>query len=419
MLTPPLRILIVDDEPDRSLGWAQDIRGLLGTTIPTVEALEVEALDIGAARRLLEAVDNRRRNARERNLDPLDRNIQCDLDDVDILIVDYDLQELLQVGQWSTGLQVATLVRAFSRVKLVVLVNQFGSNTFDLTLTKASQSHSDFDVGSDQLLNPTLWSRSCISDYAPWAWNDGLLHAPARMEKTMEWVMKHLDKSILETLGFTTGPQNTGAETYLGQELWQECMDDPKYSYRDLVRESEFLTPKDRAALVGSDESCARVAAALISHWLERWVIPSNETLIDLPHLASSYPWLLTNNMDLLSWQATTYLDNGLSAFIPTVAKHEFKPGFPLARPVIWKHKILQDVELGEPTGFTYDSFPDVVFCEDTAQFHNFADTRPFSCRLPGSDTQRFVTDPAKIAPTGSSHSLKHVIYEPSVLFAL
>ena len=412
MPTPPLRILIVDDEPDRSREWAAKIEsfGIPGAT--------VTALDIEAARAVMKKADGRRRRARE-NLDPFAADAPCDLDTVDVLIVDYDLQELLEVGEWSTGLQVATLARALTRVKLIVLVNQFGTNAFDLTLSKAAQSHADFDVGSGQLLNPAFWDRSRIDGYAPWGWNDGVLRAPARMEAMFQWLMPRLNDPVLTTLGFTAALDGSNAETYLAKELWQECLVDPNHSFRQLVSESEFLTLKDRHAIAAFNEPCARVAAALVSHWLDRWVIPANEVLVDLPHLASSYPWLLTKREEAVCWQDAASLDSGFDAFLPEVRKHQFAPGFPLMRLVVWRHKVVQDAALAEPNGFTYDGFPDLVFCEDTSRFHEFSDARPFSCRLPGNDPQRFVANPEKVVPTTGGQPLTDVVYEPSVFFAL
>lgn len=412
MPTLPLRILIVDDDPERSRGWAATIDSL-GFAGATATALEIDAV-----RTLMQTVGKRRKRARGQQ-DPFVADVPCELDTVDVLIVDYDLQELLENGEWSTGLQVATLARALTRVKLIVLVNQFGTNAFDLTLSKAAQSHADFDVGSDQLLNPAFWDRSRIDGYAPWAWNDGVLRAPARMEAMLQWLMPRLNAPVLATLGFTTATDGSNAETHLAKELWQQCLDDPGHSFRQLVSESEFLTLKDRHEIAAFDEPCARVAAALVSHWLDRWVIPANDVLVDLPHLAASYPWLLNKKEEPKCWQAAASLDSGFDAFRPEVTKHQFAPGFPLAKPVAWRHKVVEDAALAEPNGFTYDGFPDLVFCEDTSRFHEFSDARPFTCRLPGNDPQRFVANPEKVGPTAGGQPLTDVVYEPSVFFAL
>ncbi len=412
MSTAPLRILIVDDEPERSKEWATTLRSL-GFADATVAALDIEE-----ARALMNGADARRRRAREQE-DPFAADLPCELDTVDVLVVDYDLQELLNVGVWSTGLQVATLARAFSRVKAIVLVNQFGTNSFDLTLSKNAHSHADLDVGSGQLLNPAFWDRSRVDGYAPWGWNDGVLRMPARMEAIVQWVMPQLDSPVLSSLGFTTATDGSTASRHLPKELWQECVEDPSRTFRELVREAEFLTPKDRVAIATYDEPCARVAGALVAHWLERWVIPANEVLVDLPHLASTYPWLLRSKEDTECWQRAASIDDGFEALVPEVRDHGFFPGFPLPRPVVWRRAVVEDARLAEPKGFTYDGFPDLVFCEDTSRFHPFEDARAFSCRLPGGDPQRFVAVPERVVPTKGGQPSTDVVYEPSVFFAV
>lgn len=406
-----LRILIVDDEPERSKGWEEQIRRL------GVAEVSVDALDLITSRTMIEAADKRRRAARD-NQDPFDANIACALDDVDVLIVDYDLQELVAAGQWSTGLWVAMLARAFSRVKLVVLINQFGTNMFDLTLSKGVKSRADFDVGSAQLLNPAPWDRTRIDGYAPWSWGDGILKAVARLDDAVAWIRQRLDKPVLEELGFTANVG--GGDNHISQELWQECITHPDRTFRDMVGDAEFLTLKDREFIKQFDESCARVAAAIVSHWLDRWVIPANDVLIDLPHLASANPWLLVNTKDVSAWQATTSVEpDGFDVFLPEVKKYSFESGFPTSRPTVWRRKVAAAQDLAEPCGFTYDDFPDLVFCEDTSRFIEFADAQSFSCRLPSGDPQRFVANREKITPLQQGYVLTDVSYEPSVLFAI
>jgi hypothetical protein len=86
---------------------------------------------------------------------------------------------------------------------------------------------------------------------------------------------------------------------------------------------------------------------------------------------------------------------------------------------VVWRHAIVEDARLAEPKGFTYDGFPDLVFCEDTSRFQAFEDARAFSCRLPGSDPQRYVAVPERVVPTKGGLPSTDVVYEPSVFFAV
>lgn len=411
MPTTPMRILIVDDEPERSKGWEKQIQAL------GFDGVSVAALDLDGSRAVIEGADKRRRGAREGS-DPFVSHIECALDEVDVLIVDYDLQEMVEAGQWSTGLWVAMLARAFTRVKLVVLVNQFGTNMFDLTLSKGLKSRADFDVGSAQLLNPALWDRARIDGYAPWSWLDGVLTATSRLEAMIEWVKGNLDSPVLCTLGFGNGVEGADPDTFVPQDLWQECVGDQSRTFRQMVGEAEFLTPKDRESIVRFDEPCARVAAAIVTHWLDRLVIPTNDVLIDLPHLASASPWLLNGREESGAWQSTVGPD-GFDALLPGVRQHAFEPAFPLSRSVVWRKKVARAADLAEPMGFTYDGFPDLVFCEDTSRFHAFEDARSFSCRLPSSDPQRFVVNPDRVVPKDGGHVLTDVVYEPSVFFAV
>lgn len=411
MTTNLLRVLIVDDEPSRSKGWADGIKELLGSNA------EVVALELPQSRVAIEAADSRRREAR-RGLNPFTSATACILDDVDILVLDYDLQELVETGTWSTGLWVAMLARAFSRVKLIVLVNQFGPNRFDLTQTRAVESRADVDIGEGQLLNPALWDRSRIEAYMPWAWNDGLIGASARVEAAVDWTRSRLDRSVLTELGFSVDSHSSDTTTFIAPELWQLCLSRSGLTFRELVREADFLPIKDREAVGAFDELCARVSAAIIMHWLDRWVIPANEVLIDLPHLVSAYPWLLRRRQDIDDWQAAA-VQNGFDALLSEVSHHVFKPGFPVSRETVWKQKIINDPALAEPSGFVYDGFPDLVFCEDTSRFLPFSNARSFLSKLPGADPQRFVADPNAVTSLNRHFSPNAVAYEPSVLFAL
>lgn len=411
MILPSIRILIVDDEPERSSGWVTTIKSF-GTP-----NMEVVALEMDKSRDLMGAVVARQHQIRTAHAVPEGNS---PLHDIDVLVVDYDLQELLKEGQWSTGLQVLTLARAFSGVKLIVLVNQFGSNIFDLTLTKSLRSLADLDVGSDQLVNPAFWDRSWGGGFAPWSWGDGVLGSVKRIEQAIEWAKSNLDLPVLECLGFNHSSEQSGAPTFLSSEIWQQCLTDPNQTLRDMVRTSDFLTQKDREnAIVNFDEPCARVAAVLIMHWLDRWVVPANEVLADLPHLVSFYPWLLRDNESVEGWQAAASLLDGFAGLRSGIDKYAFEPKFLVSRPVLWKRRVIEDEEFSEPKGFSYEDIPDLVFCEDTSTFVEFANAKPFTSRLPGADPQRFVINQQKLGEFDGGLLLAGVAYEPSVLFAL
>ncbi|QNM96894.1 hypothetical protein [Chitinimonas koreensis] len=237
------------------------------------------------------------------------------------------------------------------------------------------------------------------------------------MVQSIEWAKKSLDQPVLECLGFTYGSDHVDSPSYISSELWQQCLVNPVHTLREMVGASDFLTQKDRDnAILKSEESCARVATMLITRWLDRWVVPANEVLADLPHLVSFYPWLLLDNTNLAGWKKS--ITDGFNGLHMAASNYSFNPKFLLPRPVVWKNKILSDPMLAEPKGFNYEGIPDLVFCEDTSSFVDFVNAKPFTSRLPGLDSQRFVVDQKKLDILGV-WTPKGVAYEPSVLFAL
>ena len=71
-----------------------------------------------------------------------------EIDDASIFIIDYDLlgsqAEKSPTGSL-TGEIIAYLVRCFSRCKLIIGLNQYGSNPFDLTLRGDLNSFADLN----------------------------------------------------------------------------------------------------------------------------------------------------------------------------------------------------------------------------------------------------------------------------------
>lgn len=410
------RIVIIDDEHERADGWARELEKLpIGGQLHKMgyEGTEIRALDRQEALTILQAAESRRSLMRE-GQNPFAGQIQCALDEIDVLVVDYDLQEFMKDGQWTTGQQLATLARAFTEVNLIVLVNQFATNSFDLTLVQSATSQADIDVGSDQLPNQSLWDRSTIKDFSPWTWNDGILSGSVRFNQTIEWVRQRLDDKVLATLGFTADTADGSGLIYLPAALWERFLKSPDQTFRKLASDTDFLVIKDRAHIEKFDGPCARVAAAIVCHWLDRWLIPAGEVLIDLPHLAAIYPWLLLDRSDLSCWQRSTDLENGFDAMQPDVRKHQFNPGFPISRPVVWRQAVLSDPKTAEPSGFTYEGFPDLVFCENTSKFAEFEKCSSFESDLQGPDKQRFIIRKTS-NDSRAEHAIDDVLYEPSV----
>ena len=112
------------------------------------------------------------------------------IDNASIFIIDYDLLSSQEEGEEKneefftgslTGEIVAYLVRCFSKCKLIIGLNQYGNNPFDLTLRGDLDSFADLNLGGDQLDNPNLWMgdwQDSEQEFRPWSWPNlcDLLH---------------------------------------------------------------------------------------------------------------------------------------------------------------------------------------------------------------------------------------------------
>ena len=286
------KILIVDDDLERATQWCEELKshtyGSSSTVLNNNEVLE-----------LLQIVEERRKAVRTKN-DIY--NIDCVLDDFDILIVDYDLQDLSQTGHWATGIQIATLARALSKVKTIVLVNQFGTNSFDLRMTQTQNSPADFDVGSAQLTNPSLWDTASNPSCVPWTWHTDLVLRPSQFSETCEWISQNFNQPVLQSIGFANTIEGDNEGTFIAESDWPSGLNGPHCTFKQLVENSDFLPLKDRLDIASLPECSTRIAAAIVLGWIDRMVVPSQEILIDVPHLISYYPWLLKDNTSLDNW---------------------------------------------------------------------------------------------------------------------
>ena len=52
----------------------------------------------------------------------------------DVVVVDYDLLRFSEIHVDTTGSRLAYLLRCFSKCGFIIVLNEFGTNTFDLSL---------------------------------------------------------------------------------------------------------------------------------------------------------------------------------------------------------------------------------------------------------------------------------------------
>jgi hypothetical protein len=402
-------ILICDDVPSVREGWKKTLE-----KIPLVKR-EFEVNILGDQfRDALKGLEQRRRDARntQAKASSWQRNI---FDSASILIVDYDLLDFNK-EDYITGESVAYLARCYSRCGLIIALNQFGDNSFDLTLRCNPNSYADLNLGSKQLENVGLW-REPWKGFRPWHWPT----LPAALEafnRRVKELKGSLDKSILSYLGFKKEfsealPRST--REFLGSGDKPETM-----KFRQFVQESgNALRRKDYAA---DDESIARIAAARIAKWLERLVLAGQDVLVDAPHLVTRFPSLLSGSRGRLeTWNKTTSLSGlkSLGSQYSQMAEFRFKKDHWLSRPA-WFWKALSNLEeIAEVTDPWSTETSGFVFCEDISQFLPREEAQEFVADLDSPFVRRFVADHNLKAGKRLGTKLKQVEYIPAVRFSL
>ncbi len=331
-------------------------------------------------------------------------------DEASIFIIDYDLLKS-KVKGLLTGEIISYVVRGFSECKLIVGLNQYGRNSFDLTLRGHLESFADLNLGVDQLGNLDLW-RGNWGDfrrgYRPWSWPN-LFDSLHNFDRKVAEVKENLDSPICKVLGFNPKlfrllPR--GIVQFIGKSEEKELAET---TFREFVTHSgNGLKPKD--ATISDKNVLARVGAARISKWLERLVLPEQDILVDAPHLVSRYPSLITDDeKKIKAWNRTAqlidYRDIGLNTDL--IEPYRFKKDYWVSRPVWFWDKLRECESIQEIQEPWLTVKPSWVFCEDASRFYNRKDCGEFFADTDSPFTRRFVKD------------FKGVDYRPRVRFSL
>lgn len=288
------------------------------------------------------------------------------LDDVAIFVIDYDLVHS-QEDRFLTGEAVAYLARCFSRCGLIVAVNQYRYD-FDLTLRGHPESFADLNVTDGQLGNPNLWGGR-MAEFHPWYW-PVLPGYHSDLEKKIRDVSENLDKPLWKVIGFSDPKSFDVLPRSIGEFLSAKRFLS-EITFRDFVVESgNGLRAKDAAR--PNDEVLARVGAARVAKWLERFLLPEQDILVDAPHLVSRYPSLLTGDAaNIEVWNATARkVDLGaLEMNVKVVEPYRLEQSHWISRPAWFWEGVRECKDILEVREPWKTERPNWVFCEDASQF--------------------------------------------------
>ena len=399
------KILIYDDEQGRTEGFKRKLGEGLDKAGQS-ENFDIISLEKDTFQDSINALERRRIAFRNKKNICLEENAKDGAEQIDnasIFIIDYDLLgsqvEESRVGSL-TGEIIAYLARCFSKCKLIVGLNQYGSNPFDLTLRGDLDSFSDLNLGEEQLGNPNLWTADLHDfnqGYRPWSWPN-LPDSIHNFDKRIKEVQKSLNKPIGEVLGFSEEmfrllPREI--VQFIGNSQEKEPF---QTTFREfIIKSGNGLRSKDAKGGKSNinDYILARVGATRISKWLEQLVLPEQDILVDAPHLISRYPSLIIGDKEKIeTWNETAQLvDFSKLEKMNTnlIEPYRFENSYWVSRPVWFWDELCECEDIKEVAEPWLTEKPDWVFCEDASYFHNQADCKEFLADIASPFTRRFV----------------------------
>lgn len=410
-MTKPLLKVFDDDGPA-----AKDyIDKLLG--VKTVKKqFTVEPLDEEEFKNSVTELRKRQRNLRVGK--PLNEE-ECSLDKTAVFVIDYDLLTKPVVESISSGEDAAYLVRYFSKCGIIIGLNQFGTNPFDLTLRGHLGSHVDLNIGAKQIGQEGLWSSEWKQDvFRPWYWPN-IINLLETLPSRIKDVLENFDVPLLETLGFEKQTirsfDNSIAEYVVGRS--KASLFDASFSKFVLDSGNGFKSKDTEALLKMKGESkdeyinqikeyMARIAAARIIKWLERDVLSGQYILIDAPHLVIYYPSLLKGKPIIKDLNKTARLvtTKELNVDHAVIAKFKFNKSHWLYRPAWFFSPMRGSEDIAEVLEPLKRTKLPYYFCEDT------------SCFQEGKNCTEFVSEVASDFKTRYiRQSSKEVNYQPTI----
>ncbi|MCY3570796.1 MAG: hypothetical protein OXH19_05590 [Chloroflexi bacterium] len=350
-----MQVLVYDDHPEIAESLANRVRTVCGEASVTAVKQDDFQESIGLL--------NSRRTAWRRGESKaalIESNL---IDTADVIVIDYDLLGYSDQGD-TTGSRLAYLLRCFSKCGLIVVLNEYGANSFDLSLRSPSAGFADLHLGDIQIGNPGLWTRP-FEGYRPWHW-PSLPEARSDFEECVKDVEGNLEEPILEFLGL------------------QRLIDWLPKGARDFfhgsgnlesVRFNDFVK-RARGGAESKDELppeyMARVAAARLLALLNSLILPEQSILVDAPHLASRFPSLVREeHRDIHGWNGLCdpISENVDELLADVVQKHRFEKRHWLWRPAWYWPDISRDARIPEVQDPWVVEDVDWVFCENVSRF--------------------------------------------------
>lgn len=381
-----MRIRVCDDVEVNIGEWVAEIKGAVpgDFDVARMEDAKDKVSDL-----------LQRKFAVEKGRCPLEH--PTEFDDIDVLVVDYDLLHLDDDGGRTTGEGIARLARSYSNCGAIVVMNQFTGPQFDLGMRGHLDSYADINIDADLVGQKALWADLTTVDqqFDPTTWTP----LPALLAAARE-----LRDKMAEA-----GPE-TKLMSLLGLELGALAeMSDTAYGFLSITAQTDqdladlkvrdFL---DRALDTDTVECLLKTAPALaynfaafrIIKWLERAVLRPMNVLVDAAHLIDRLPFVIdssrTDVANPAAWiEAAAKPDEKLYWDLLKPYLNDLASGV-LGRPIFDWFRLANDDKIDElQDAYLETQAPRFYLAEDTsrfvskdaltryrADFHNFGDRR-------------------------------------------
>ncbi|WP_273281743.1 hypothetical protein [Pseudooceanicola atlanticus] len=380
-----MRIRVCDDDVEMAEEWVDEIKKIVSGDFD-VSRMENATEEVS---QLL----NRKLEVEEKN-NPLAQ--AAEFDQIDILVVDYDLVHLDKNGGRTTGEGIAKLARTYSNCGAIVVMNQFKGPQFDLGMRGHLDSHADVNVDADLIGFQALWGNvPATGEFNPTTWIPipCLLVAARDLAKSL--VSQGLDAPVAPALGLDEAAVAELSDTafgFLSSEA-QTAEELATVTVRNFLDRS--LDEKTMGCMThNAEELLFNFAAFRIIKWLDRAVLRPMDVLIDSSHLIDRLPFLIDHEKvdvgDPTKWAVAAANPTELLRWDTLEKYHNAAASSALGRTVFDWYRIALDEQVDELQDKYLEKQPVRFYlAEDTsrfvakegltryrADFHNFGDRR-------------------------------------------
>lgn len=280
-----MKIRICDDVDDIAEGWV--------TAVKEVAPNGSDVARMGNAKEKISYL-LLRKLAVEAGGDPIATTNE--FDDLDILVVDYDLLHLDEAGGRTTGEGVARLARTFSTCGAIVVMNQYKGPQFDLGMRGHLDSFADLNIDAALVGQAALWKRlePQAGRFNPTTWTPlpNLLAAARGLAK--EIAAQGQDAVLMPLLGLDATALAELSDTAFGfLNLKAETAEElAAVTVRDFVERSLDADVAE-ALLIKAPDIVFNLVAFRLAKWLDRAVLRPMDVLVDGPHLLDRLPFMI------------------------------------------------------------------------------------------------------------------------------